>query len=68
MRKEKKYRVVEKFPKDAVTVEEYSDSCGYYDNSGVYKLWRRHVATGRKIDFEIISFKGRNFILPKPPK
>jgi hypothetical protein len=58
------YRVVQKLPANAVTVSEYATAkeCG---TNYLYKLWRQHATQDKEIEFEIVIFKGFNFVIPK---
>lgn len=56
------YREVDDLPTGAFTVKEYSDLIGI-SVAHVYKLWRLHMREERDIGFEIILFKGYNWIV-----
>lgn len=56
------YREVDDLPRGALTVKEYSDFVGI-SVAHVYKLWRLHMQEDRDIGFEIILFKGYNWIV-----
>jgi predicted DNA-binding protein YlxM (UPF0122 family) len=54
-----KYREVKTFPKNALTVNEYADKMNF-SHQYVYKLLKLG-----KNKFEMITFKGHNFIIPQ---
>lgn len=64
MRKERKqYRIVEVLPPTALTVAQYAkdqDISPQY----IYELLRKNREEGKKIDFEMVLFKGINFVIP----
>lgn len=62
------YRIVDKLPATAMTVQEFADSQGY-SNMYVYNQWRDHVGDKKKvIPFEIIVFRNMNFVIPQKAK
>jgi hypothetical protein len=77
-----KYREVDFLPKNAMTVDEYCNREGIKPTT-VYMKWTRKVLPEQEkksngqahtinvamneIGFEIVVFKGMNFILPKKP-
>lgn len=58
-----KYRTVKSLPDDAVKVSQYAkgQGCGV---PNIYKVFRE----AKKKTFEIVNFKGINFIIPKAKK
>lgn len=64
MKKKNNYREVATLPKSALTVAEYA---GVRDckHPYLYELWGQHITDGKKINFEIIRFKGHNYVIPK---
>jgi hypothetical protein len=68
------YREVDKLPANAVVVADFAESRDCLA-SNIYKLWRNRASpnktVGRKkkpIDFEIVIFKGINFVIPNKLK
>jgi hypothetical protein len=73
------YREVETLPKNAMTVAEFEKESGC-SNAYAYTAWKRNVVPEqekeggnpekamKKIGFEIVVFKGINFIIPKGKK
>lgn len=56
-----KYRILIDLPDYAMKISDYAESKGWKQTSYIYELWRNNKAK----DFEIVSFKGINFILPQ---
>lgn len=54
-----KYEIVDKLPKNAVTVKQYADGKGI-STSYIYKLLK-----DKKADFKMVVFQTINFIIPK---
>ena len=54
-----KYPNVDTLPDSAITVKEYADQRGF-NTSYIYELIRNH----KNKDFEIVVFRGYNFIIP----
>lgn len=54
-----RYKVVSSLPKSAMTVSEYCKQRGC-TNPYIYALYKRN-----KANFEIVIFKGINFIIPE---
>ncbi len=54
-----RYKVVEQLPDNAMTVSDYCIERGC-TNPYIYELFRNN-----KANFEIVIFKGINFIIPK---
>lgn len=61
------YREVKNLPVRALTVADYAKE-NKWDTAYVYKQWRHHVQKEKKIPFEIVVFRGINFVLPKAIK
>lgn len=57
------YRTVEKLPDRAMPVSAFAVNQGI-GSPQVYKRWKRHVKDGKEISFEIVIFKGYNFVIP----
>lgn len=67
------YREVQKLPASAMTVPTFAAQMEYANPGVVYNNWRRSrgPTEGRnqiKINFEIVVFKGINFVIPKKQK
>lgn len=58
-----KYREVDKLPDRAKSVQEYADAQDITDNA-LYNQWRRRNRPGTLIQFEIVLFKGKPFVVP----
>lgn len=63
------YRELElaELPEDAIAVQDYADQRGYRSTSTLYNMAAK-VREGKKtwqaVGFEIVRFKGFNYILP----
>lgn len=68
MKKRNKYRQVDKLPTNSLTISDYARSKGYETNAYIYHEWKRHVEDEKEIGFEIVSFHGINFVIPKKIK
>jgi len=64
MNRKNNYRQVKQLPKSALSVPSYAVSINTRE-SYVYRLWRQHVDDGKEISFEIVTFQGYNFVIPK---
>lgn len=56
------HREVEELPNEAVTVKQFAMAYPC-DTSYIYKLSKQHRDTGKELSFEIVSFKGVNFVI-----
>jgi hypothetical protein len=61
--KEKKYREVEVLPKSAMSVRQYAEAKGCTTAA----LYMAQKDTDKN-DFEIVTFKSYNFVIPKKKK
>lgn len=57
------YREMNKLPSTAMTVSQYANSIMNCNTSYIYELVRKSKE-GKIIDFEIVTFKGINFVIP----
>lgn len=58
------YREVAKLPAKAMSVAQYSAIRGC-DTANIYKLWRLKKGRNKTQNFEIVGFKGMNFVIPE---
>jgi hypothetical protein len=56
------HRVINELPSEAVTVKEFATSYPC-DTSYIYKLSKLSRDNGKILPFEIVSFKGVNFVI-----
>jgi hypothetical protein len=59
-RKKNKYKIVKELPNEAMKVSDYAKDVRDCNTSYLYQLIRE----GKNHDFEIVEFKGINFIIP----
>ena len=55
------YRPVNELPVNSMRVSDYADYKGYNSTPYIYELWRKKDK--KNIPFEIVDFKGVNFII-----
>ena len=60
MKKNRKHKTVDNLPNDAMLVSDFCKERGF-TTSYVYKL----IRLNKNSDFDIVIFKGINFIIPK---
>jgi hypothetical protein len=56
------YREVNDLPSEAIRVSDYAKMKDYSSTPYIYELWRNRDK--KNIPFEIVDFKGVNFIIP----
>ncbi len=61
--KKNQYREVNDLPDNAVRVSDYAKMKDYNSTPYIYELWRKRFE--KNIPFEIVDFKGVNFIIPE---
>jgi hypothetical protein len=60
--KKNTYRKVFSLPENAYTVSAYAKEMNYSSTPYIYQLWRERCR--KEISFEIVDFRGINFIIP----